>query len=123
MTHYFLYIQAGVQLNADTHFYKVGIGESVTGMQFRAWLEAYAAEHGHLFVRWSVEAADFYQKCIDSIGPDAHCIASIPAADLIKSLKTGCDDPACWQALQHRHQLLMKIDPKYYTYHELSKRK
>lgn len=123
MTHYFLYIQAGVQLNADTRFYKVALGESAKGHKMNAWLESFAAEHGHLFVRWSADAADFYQKCVESIGPDAHCIAAIPAADLIKSLKTGCDDPACWQALQHRHQLLMAIDPKYYAYHELAKRR
>lgn len=28
MTHYFLYIKAGVQLDAETDYYKVGIGLS-----------------------------------------------------------------------------------------------
>lgn len=28
MTHYYLYISAGASLDADTRFFKVGIGES-----------------------------------------------------------------------------------------------
>lgn len=123
MTHYFLYIKAGVQLDADTHFYKVGIGDGRQGQKENAWLEAYALEHGHLFVRWSTEAVDFYSRCRNSIGVDARLLLSLPGRDLIKSLKNGCDDPACWSAILHRHELLMKIDPHYYTYHELSKRK
>ena len=123
MTHYYLYIKAGVQLDADTRFYKVGIGDGRLGQKENAWLEAYALEHGHLFVRWSKEAVDFYSRCRNSIGVNARFLLSLPGRDLIKSLKNGCDDPACWSAIQHRHELLMKIDPHYYTYHELSKRK
>lgn len=123
MNRYYLYIQTGVQLNTDSKFYKVACGESAAGNRMNAWLEAYAAEHGHYFVRWSHDAADFYTKCVDSIGPDAHCIVAIGAKELIQSLKTGCDDPACWQAIQHRHNLLMQIDPHYYVYHELARRK
>lgn len=36
MTHYFLYIKTGVRLDADTSFYKVGIGESNAGMRLSA---------------------------------------------------------------------------------------
>lgn len=123
MTHYYLYIKAGVQLDADTRFYKVAIGDGIIGTKTYTWLEAYAAEHGHLFVRWSHDAIEFVEKCRESIGHDAAFLLSLPGRDLIKTLKNGCEDPACWSAIQHRHQLLMKIDPKYYTYHELAKRR
>ncbi len=123
MTHYYLYIKAGVRLDADTRFYKVAIGESQQGRKMNAWLEAYAAEHGHLFVIWSPDAVDFFSKCVVSIGHDAAPIIAIPGKDLISSLKNGCEDPAFWLAIQHRHELLMQIDPNYYTCHELSKRK
>ena len=123
MTHYYLYIQTGVQLDADTRFYKVAVGESAKGHKMNAWLEAYAVEHGHFYVRWSHDATEFYSRCVDSIGRDTQCIVSLGAAELIKTLKTGCDDPACWSAIQHRHQLLMQIDPHYYAYHELARRK
>lgn len=122
MTHYHLYIKAGVQLDADTRFYKVTIGEGKKGHRQSAWLEAYAIEHGHFFVRWSTDAVDFYSKCQECIGKDAFPILALSGHDLIKTLKNGCDDPACWSAIQHRHELLMQIDPHYYTYHELVRR-
>lgn len=122
MTHYFLYIKAGVQLDENTHFYKVGIGESDAGMRMHAWIEAYAAEHGHFFCRWSQDATEFYCKCIDSIGHNAQLIQAIPAADLKKVLRTGCEDPECYYAILNRHKMMMAIDPHYYTYYELSKR-
>lgn len=122
MTHYHLYIKAGVQLNTDTRFYKVAIGEGVLGVRQKAWLEAYALEHGHLFIIWSTEAVDFYDKCQASIGPEVVPILSLPGRDLIRILKNGCDDPQFWQAIQHRHNLLMQIDSSYYTSYQLSKK-
>lgn len=122
MTHYYLYIQAGLEVDSQTHFYKVAIGESAKGLKMCSWLEAYAVEHGHLFVRWSLESAEFLFRCQESIGPDAQPIVAIPGHDLIQSLKNGCEDPACWQAIQHRHHLLMQIDPHYYTYYQIARR-
>lgn len=122
MTRYYLYIKAGVQLDEHSRFYRVSVGEGKKGLKQHTWLEAFAAEHGHLFVVWSMDAADFANKCLASLGLHQQIIISICSDELIKSLKTGCDDPACWQAIQHRHQLLMRIDPKYYTYHQLARR-
>lgn len=122
MTHYFLYIKAGMILNEDTHFYKVAIGESEQSVRLNAWLEAYAAEHGHMFCRWSLDAVEFYSKCVESIGHNARDIQAITAADLKKMLRTGCEDPECYYAIVNRHKMMMAIDPHYYTYHELSKK-
>lgn len=122
MTHYFLYIKAGVVLNEDTRFYKVGIGESKQGIRLQAWLEAYAAEHGHMFCRWSHDSWGFYSKCLISIGPNAQELQAITAAELKKVLRTGCEDPASYDAIMNRHKMMMAIDPHYYTYYELSKR-
>lgn len=122
MTHYFLYIKAGVQIDENTTFYKVGIGESKEGMQMYAWLEAYAAEHGDMFCKWSHDAVEFYTKCIESIGHNAQLIKSIPAADLKRVLRTGCAVLASSYAIQNRHKMMMAIDPHYYTCYELSKK-
>lgn len=121
MTHYYLYIKAGVRLDSDTRFYKVAVGEGQQGRRQNAWLEAFAFEHGHFFVRWSSDAVQFVVDCIKSIGDDASPVISLPGRDLIRILKNGCDDPAFWQACQHRHELLMQIDSHYYTYHELKR--
>lgn len=122
MTHYYLYIKAGVRLDLDTRFYKVAVGEGLQGRKQNAWLEAFAVEHGHLYVRWSTDAVQFAIDCQNSIGADAAPMVSLPGNDLIKSLKNGCEDPACWQAIQHRHELMMRIDPNYYMYYQLGRR-
>lgn len=120
MMRMYLYIETGVQLNADTNFYKVAIGEGKAQRKIYAWLESYAIEHGHYFVRWSLDAADFLTKCTESIGPDAKPLHHIIGTVLVRALKNGCEDPATFLANQHRHELLMRIDPKYYMYHHLS---
>ena len=123
MTHYHLYIQAGVQLDAATRFYKVGIGQSKDQHRLYAWLHSYAIEHGHFFMLWSNDVAEFFCKCRESIGHGAAPLVTISAADLKKSLKTGCEDPAVFNAILHQHNLLMQIDTHYYMTYQLTKRK
>lgn len=122
MNHYYLYIQAGVRIDPSTRFYKVAIGETTRMSKVRTWLEAYAVEHGHLFVRWSIDARDFYGRCIESVGVTDFPLVTISGTALMRSLKAGLDDPALWSAVQARHELLLKIDPHYYTYHQLSRK-
>lgn len=115
MTHYFLYIQAGATLNTYTAFFKVGIGESDAQIRKRAWLQAYAHEHGHFFVIWSPEAVEFMIKCQQSIGPNAKNVVAIMANDLIRILRDGAEVPSSYQAELNRHRVLMQIDSSYYT--------
>ena len=122
MTHYYLYIQAGATLNTYTAFYKVGIGESDAQIRKRAWLQAYAHEHGHFFVIWSPEAVGFMIKCQKSIGPKAKNVIAIMANDLIKYLRDGAEVPSSYQAELNRHQLMMQIDSAYYCYNTIRKK-
>lgn len=115
MTHYYLYIQAGATLNTYTAFFKVGIGESDAQIRKRAWLQAYANEHGHFFVIWSPDAVDFMIKCQESIGPKAKNVVAIMANDLVRILRDGAEVPSSYQAELNRHRVLMQIDPRYYT--------
>lgn len=122
MTHYYLYIQAGQELNTYTAFFKVGVGESETQIKKRAWLQAYAHEHGHFFVIWSPETVDFMIKCQKSIGPKAKNVIAIMANDLIKYLRDGAEVPSSYQAELNRHRVLMQIDPAYYCYNTIRKK-
>lgn len=114
MTHYYLYIHAGLQIDATTTFYKVGVGESEAQTKKKAWLQAYANEHGHFFVRWSLDAMDFLDRCLESIGTPNGRVIAITANDLIKVFRTGSEEPASYQSEMNRHHLLMQIDPDYY---------
>lgn len=115
MTHYYLYIAAGLKIDHDTRFFKVGIGESEAQRKKLAWLEAYAYEHGHYFVLWSLDAVEFAVKAQQSIGMQQPDVMSIMANDLCKWLQTGCEEPAFYQSALNRHKLLMAIDPDYYV--------
>ena len=122
MTHYYLYIQAGQTLDTDTAFFKVGVGESEAQIKKRAWLQAYAHEHGHFFVIWSPDAVDFMVKCQKSIGPNAKNVIAIMANDLIRILRDGGEIPSSYQAELNRHNVMMQIDPAYYCYNTIRKR-
>lgn len=123
MTHYYLYIQAGQELNTRTAFYKVGVGESESQQRKYAWLKSYAFEHGHFFVIWSPDAVDFMIKCQESIGPNAKNVVAIKANDLVRYFRDGAEVPSSYQAELNRHQLMMKIDPSYYTCNMLKRRR
>lgn len=121
MTRYYLYIRCGILLDADTRFYKVSCGNGIVGTRQRTWIDAYAAEHGHFFVLWSLDAVNFMLACADSIEGDVKPIIHCSAGDMIDYLKGDDDDPALWQAYQHRHRLLMAIDPNYYAHYQISR--
>lgn len=119
MTHYYLYIAAGQTIDTDTAFYKVGIGESAQQLRLRAWLQAYAHDNGHFFVRWSMDAVEFMTKCHDSIGIDHRELLHLSGKELVGILRDGHAEPSSFQAELNRHKMLMQIDPHYYYYYQL----
>lgn len=122
MTHYYLYIKAGQTLDTDTRFYKVGIGESEIQRKKLAWLEAYAFEHGHFFVRWSLDAVDFLVKCQKSIGADQYNVIAVMAVDLVRILRDNAPEPSSYQVNLNRHRLMMQIDPDYYCCQQIKRK-
>lgn len=123
MTRYYLYIKAGVQLDANSQFFKVGIGESQKDSRVYAWVESYAYEHGHFFVSWSLPAVDFLSRCLDSVNKQILDVVPIKGKDLVSFLRTGGEEPAFLQATLSRHKLLMQIDPDYYANYQLKNRR
>lgn len=123
MTHYYLYIEAGLSIDSSTHFYKVGIGDSVTQCKKRAWLESYAYEHGHFFVRWSLDAVEFLARCLVSVNKDLFDVLTVKADDLCAFFNGTGEEPAFYQAALNRHHLLMQVDPNYYTCQMLKTKK
>lgn len=121
MTQLFLYIQTGVQLNTQTRFYKVAIGQSEKQLNVRAWLESYAIEHGHFFALWNANAVAFLDKCLDSVNRSPLDVQHIVGTALVRSLKSGTEDPETYEANRNRHNLMKQIDPNYYAYYQMSK--
>lgn len=115
MTHYYLFIKAGTEINECTEFFKVAVGESDQQQHLRAWLSAYAYEHGCFFVIWTESAVEFLCACLASIGKDDRSLKLTKAEKLKWYLQTGEEVPANYQAELNRHHLLMQIDGEYYT--------
>lgn len=119
MTRYYLYIKAGVQLDADSQFFKVAIGESKKDVRVYAWLESYAYEHGHFFVRWSLSAVGFLTRCLESVNKQILDVVPMKGNALVAFLREGDEVPAFYEAALSRHRLLMQIDPDYYSNYQL----
>lgn len=123
MTHNYLYIAAESTIDHDSRFFMVGIGESERMQKHQAWLEAYAFEHGHFFVKWTSDAVEFCRKCLDSVGLKMDAVHAVKAPDLVKYLGYGVKTPIFYQSAMNRHHMLMQIDSNYYFNNTISKKK
>lgn len=121
MTRNYLYITADATIDRNSRFFMVGIGESERMQKHRAWLEAFAFEHGHFFVRWTPDAVEFCRKCLESVGLKMDVVRAVKAPDLVKYLGYGEKAPVFVQAAINRHRLLMQIDSKYYFNYTIGK--
>lgn len=113
MTHYYLYIEAGAQLDDTSKFYSVGIGSSVQGERDRKFLEHYAAHHGHYFAIWSADVDEFLAKVKNSLPSQSIQPRMITARDLVRSFKTATMIPAENAALKAAHQQRYIMDLDY----------
>lgn len=123
MTHFYLYITADSTIDRESMFFMVGIGESERMRKHQAWLEAFAYEHGHFFVKWTSEAVEFCRKCLDSVGLKMDSVKAVKAPDLVKFLGYGEKAPIFYQSAINRHHVLMQVDSNYYFYNTIGKKK
>lgn len=122
MTSYYLYIMAGLELDNSTRFYKLSIGESEREDRVRAWLEAYALEHGHFFALCDGYCADFLDSCLRSVSKDWRDILITRGDSFVAYLRGDGDDPVMFSQALHRHRFLRKIDPNYYAQCQITRR-
>lgn len=120
MTHFYLYIAAGETIDRNTQFFMVGIGESEKMRKHQAWLEAFAFEHGHFFVKWTADAVDFCRKCLESVGLKMDSVKAVKAPEFVRFLASGNQGPVFYQQALNRHHMLMQIDSRYYFEHTIN---
>lgn len=112
MTHYYLYIEAGAQLDDTSKFYSVGVGSSLQGNRDRTFLEHYAARNGHFFAIWSDDVDEFLAKVKNSLPSHSVQTRLISARDLVRSFKTATMVPESAASLKTAHQqrYVMNLD-------------
>lgn len=122
MTRYYLYIMAGLELDNSTRFYKLSIGESERQDRVRAWLEAYALEHGHFFALCDRSCVDFLDSCLRSVAKDWRDVLITRGDAFVASLRGDGDDPVMFSQALHRHRFMRKINPNYYAQCQIARR-
>lgn len=89
MTHKYLYIEAGAQIDATTHFFIVWLGNSKQADRDYLYLVANATNHNHYFKLWSKEVDDFIVKVRESLHLNSLPFQSVTARALVRSFKSS----------------------------------
>ena len=88
MNSYYLYVEAGPQVDAASKFFKVSIGKGLIGSHAKNVIESYAASHGHFFNKWCAEIDEFCAKLAKSIEAHTLPIIWLSSKEMVRYLKT-----------------------------------
>lgn len=92
MKHYYYYIEAGSQIDATSHFYKVGVGTGPQATRDYLFLLAHSVDHQHYFEKVSSSADDFLLRVARSLNRE-HIIdldmIHTDARSLVRAIKSG----------------------------------
>lgn len=122
MKTYYLYIEAGAQIDKDSKFYKVGVGTSKQATRDYLYLIAYSVQHGHYFEKWSSEVATFLNQVAGSMNQKSVTLMGADARDLVRQFKAFQAVPLSAHSLRAAHQLRMVTDTDYRISSNLAKR-
>ena len=113
MTHYHLYIECGSIVDANSHFYRVAIGQSGPEQRVFRKLKEYAAQHGHFFEIASSEHEEFFYHVINTLDNLAPRVQYVRGRDLLRSFRTPQALPLSPQSCHNGHQLRLTLNLDY----------
>lgn len=88
MNTYYLYVEAGPQVDAASKLFKVSIGKGLIGSHAKNVIESYAASHGHFFKRWCAEIDEFCANLAKSIEAHSLPLIWLSSKEMVRYLKT-----------------------------------
>ena len=113
MTHYHLYIECGAIIDANSHFYRVAIGQSGPEQRVFRNLQEYAGKHGHFFEIASREHEDFFYQCLNSLEHAAPSVQYIRGRDLLRTLNGTQAKSLSPRHLHNKHQMSLTLNLDY----------
>ena len=113
MTHYHLYIECGSIVDANSHFYRVAIGQSGPEQRVFRKLQEYAGKHGHFFEIASSEHEEFFYHVLNSLDTIAPRVQYVRGRDLLRSFRTPQALPLSPQSCHNGHQLRLTLNLDY----------
>lgn len=123
MTHFFLIIMAGRQIDESSKFFKVSIGTSKQADRDYLYLTSFCVSHGYFFNVWTSKVADFLEKVAKSIygEHDENALLKLPttkisARNLVRMLKANEQLSPTKVLNQNQSHLLDLIDTNYHFF-------
>lgn len=113
MVHYYYYVSAGHQCDAQTKIYKVAVGTSKQCQRDYAFLMAHALEHGHYFEIVSRESDDFITRLRNSLVEFSVQMNWLSCRDLVQELRDAISHPLDRAALLTGHRQRKALNLNY----------
>lgn len=111
MVHYYYYVSAGRQCDAQTKIYKVAVGTSQQCQRDYAFLMAYAKANGHYFEVVTSRSDDFIKRLRHSLGGFNVQMGWISCRELVRELRDTISTPLKSPILvgQHRQRKALNL--------------
>lgn len=122
MVHYYYYVSAGAQCDAQTKIYKVAVGTNKQSQRDYAFLLAYAQQHGHYFEIVSRESDTFIMNLRRSLAEYDVQLEWLSCRDLSALLRSVVTSPLQPAALHGAHQQRKTLSLNYRISSNLARR-
>lgn len=93
MVHYWYYVSAGRQCDAQTKIYKVAVGTSVQSQRDFDFMLKYAQANKHFFEKVSVDSDNFIKRLRESLAEFNLQVNWISCRDFVKELRDTIATP------------------------------
>lgn len=111
MVHYYYYVSAGRQCDAQTKIFKVAVGTSTQCQRDYAFLMAYAQANGHFFEVVTSRSDDFIKRLRHSLVEFNVQLGWISCRELVRELRNTISTPlkSPMLASQHRQRKALNL--------------
>lgn len=123
MTHYYLYIAAGTELDATAKFFKVAVGSSRQSQRDYLFLLAHSVNHFHFFEIWSNDVDAFLDKCWTLSGLNRTMLQQVSARELVRAFKSNTYPTLSQQALHNANYQRFALNVAYRIQSNLNREK
>lgn len=122
MVHYYYYVSAGAQCDAQTKIYKVAVGTNKQSQRDYAFLLAYAQQHGHYFEIVSRNSDTFIMNLRRSLAEYDVQLEWLSCRDLSALLRSVVTSPLKPTVLHGAHLQRKSLDLNYRISSNLARR-
>ena len=123
MKSYYLYIEAGQEVNDTSKFFKVAIGTSARDQRDLRTLMLWAEKNGHYFKVWSREVDDFVKNLARSLQVPILPLTWLSCRELCRYLNSQTLPPMVPAQLEASNHQAMLLNLDYRVSSNLNRRK